>query len=127
GPPAFRSAARAGGARADELVWERDLDVAIAKAQREKKRLFLDFTGFQCTNCRKMEQSMFPRPEVQAELRRFVLVQLHMDAQSPAEMVARSKRYQELQLRMFGVNSMPYYAIVDSDGTTVVATFPDGY
>jgi hypothetical protein len=74
-----------------------------------------------------MEESVFPRPAVKSELERFVRVELHLDAQEPPELVARSERYAELQQRKFGTNAMPYYAIVEPDGETVVATFDEGY
>lgn len=110
----------------DEIEWERDFDAALARAKREGKRLFLDFTGFQCVNCRAMEQTMFPRPRVVKELKRFVCVQLHVDAQTPPEMVKRSERYIELEQRLVGTTAIPYYVILENDGSTVVASFP-GY
>ncbi|HKE01323.1 MAG TPA: protein-disulfide reductase DsbD domain-containing protein [Planctomycetota bacterium] len=115
--------ASAGASSRGEIAWEHDLDAGLVRARAEKRRLFLNFTGFQCTNCRAMEQGMFPKAAVRAELDRYVTVALHEDAKTPPELVARSERYQALQEDLFGHNAIPFYAIVEPDGRTVVATF----
>jgi len=51
-----------------------DLEKAKQLARSEGKRVFIDFTGYTCTNCRWMEANVFPKAEVDEQLNRFVLV-----------------------------------------------------
>ena len=49
------------------MVWiTNDLEAAVAKTKAEKKNMFVDFTGYTCTNCRWMEANMFTKPAVRA-------------------------------------------------------------
>lgn len=103
----------------NEPKWiENDLEAAMAKAKAENKPVFVDFTGYTCTNCRWMEANMFPREDVKRELGRFVLAKLYTDGSG--EIYERQQRFEE---EKFGTVAMPFYAIVDADGTTK-ATFP---
>jgi len=52
---------------------------ALAKARAENKLVFINFTGYACTNCHWMKANMFPRPEVAGLLKDFVLVDLYTD------------------------------------------------
>src|SRR5207245_7963193 len=56
-----------------------DYDAALTKAKAERKRIFIDFTGYTCTNCRWMEANVFTKKQVQDELNKFVLVRLYTD------------------------------------------------
>ena len=122
-PPATQegaaSAMGAAGARAGELAWiENDYEGALAQARREGKLVFIDFTGYTCTNCRWMEANMFPKPEVRRELEKFVRVRLYTDGSGePFE------RQQRMQEERFGTVALPLYAVVDPDGNPVT-TFP---
>lgn len=107
------------GHNANELSWiVNNYEGALKQAQQERKRVFVDFTGYTCTNCRWMEANMFSRPEVRRELEQYVRVRLYTDGEG--------KLYQDqqkMQQRMFGTVALPYYAILDSDGKSL-ATFP---
>jgi thiol:disulfide interchange protein len=94
--------------------WLNDYDGALGQARAEGRPLFVDFTGYTCTNCRWMEANMFPRPEIDDLLDRYVLVRLYTDGQG--EPYRSQQRFQE---RTFGTVALPYYAIVDGDGATV--------
>ncbi|MCA1640057.1 MAG: thioredoxin family protein [Acidobacteria bacterium] len=86
--------------KTEKLVWiENDYEKALAQANAENKRVFVDFTGYTCTHCRWMEANVFPKSEVEVELSKFVLAKLY------TQTVA-----------------LPFYAIMDADGKTV-ATF----
>src|SRR5262249_52866292 len=63
-----------------ELVWYKDYQEAWEKAKREKKLIFIDFTGQNCTNCRLNENRVFPRAEVRDQLKNYVLVKLFTDS-----------------------------------------------
>lgn len=103
----------------DELVWmKNDLEGAIRKARLENKRVLVDFTGYTCTNCRWMEANMFPRPEVKAELEKFVLVSLYTDGEG--EIYQRQQQFQE---QTFQTVALPFYAVFDTDGNPRT-TFP---
>ncbi len=95
-----------------------DYEGALARAKQENKPLFVDFTGYTCTNCRWMEANMFPQPEVSRELERFVRVRLYTDGTGEI-----FERQQKLQQERFGTVALPYYAILQHDGSAV-ATFP---
>jgi thiol:disulfide interchange protein DsbD len=107
------------GAEKDELKWiKNDYPVALAQAKTENKRVFLDFTGYTCTNCRWMEANIFPKPEVEAELKKFVLSSLYTDGEGEIY-----EKQQQMEQDMFGTVALPFYAIVDGDGK-VIGTFP---
>ena len=69
-------------ANGGELTWiTNDYAAARAQAARDHRPLFIDFTGYTCTNCRWMEANMFPKPQVASELGRYVRVRLYTDGQ----------------------------------------------
>lgn len=101
-----------------ELPWiTDDLDGALAQARASRQLVFIDFTGYTCTNCRWMEANMFTRPEVRDVLAGFVRARLYTDGQGAV--YEKQQRYQE---ERFKTVALPLYAIVDADQRTV-ATF----
>jgi thiol:disulfide interchange protein DsbD len=120
-PPAGPGGAthRASGTLEGELSWiVNDYDQALATAAREQRLLLIDFTGYTCTNCRWMEANMFPRPEVRAELERFVRVRLYTDGDGE-----QYERHQKFQADTFGTVALPLYAVMSPEGRPLVA-FP---
>jgi thiol:disulfide interchange protein DsbD len=102
-----------------KLMWKlNDLSSSIALAKNDNKRVFIDYTGYTCTNCRWMEANIFTRPEIKAELNKFVLARLYTDGEGEIY-----EQQQEQQQEQFGTVALPLYAVVDGDGKTV-ATFP---
>ena len=91
---------------------------ALAKARDEHKLVLVTFTGYACTNCHWMKANLFPKPEIAAVLKDFVLVDLYTDGTDPA-----SEENQKLQDSRFQTVAIPYYALMNSD-EKVVATFP---
>jgi thiol:disulfide interchange protein DsbD len=119
-PPAIGPQAEgpALGGPAAELPWIiNDYEGALGEARREARAVFVDFTGYTCTNCRWMEANMFPRTAVRRELERFVRVRLYTDGEGEPYL-----SQQRMQQERFGTVALPLYAILRSDGT-VVATF----
>jgi thiol:disulfide interchange protein len=120
-PPA-KEASSSGGSGSNaisgELSWiTNDLQAAVKQAQAENKKLFIDFTGYTCTNCRWMEANMFPKPAVRAELEKFVRVRLYTDGEGePYE------GFQRMQEQRFGTVALPLYAII-TPSDQVTATF----
>lgn len=101
-----------------ELSWiTNDYQAAVKQAQAENKKLFVDFTGYTCTNCRWMEANMFPRPNVSAELEKFVRLRLYTDGEGePYE------GFQRMQEQRFGTVALPLYAII-TPADQITATF----
>lgn len=88
-----------------------DYDRALQNASASGKLVFIDFTGYTCTNCRWMEANIFSRPDVDAELRNFVLARLYTDGEG--ELYERQQTFQE---QTFGTVALPLYAVVDGGG-----------
>jgi thiol:disulfide interchange protein DsbD len=104
---------------AGELTWiMNDYQGALARATREHKRVMVDFTGYTCTNCRWMEANMFPREDVRREMEKFVRVRMYTDGEGEI-----FQKQQRLQQAMFKTVALPYYAILEADGSPVV-TYP---
>ncbi|MFS8616706.1 MAG: cytochrome c biogenesis protein CcdA [Solitalea sp.] len=111
-----------------------DYEEALAYAERVNKPLFIDFTGWSCTNCRRMEASVWPDPRVLERIRdNFVLVQLYVDDKTalPAEehyvsefsgktINTIGKKWSDFQASRFNTNSQPYYVITDHQGQVLV-------
>ena len=102
----------------------------MAAARREGKPVLLDFTGFGCVNCRKMEAAVWTDPRVADRLRNdYVLVSLFVDDKTPlAEPITvdlgngRSRtlrtigdKWSYLQATVYGANTQPFYVAVDAD------------
>jgi thiol:disulfide interchange protein DsbD len=119
-PPATGTAAdRGAGTLEGELAWiVNDYDSALAAASKEQRLVLIDFTGYTCTNCRWMEANMFPRPEIRAELERFVRVKLYTDGEGELY-----EKHQQFQATTFGTVALPLYAVMSVDGRPL-ATFP---
>jgi thiol:disulfide interchange protein DsbD len=106
------------GARGPELTWHTNLAPALEQARATQKPIFIDFTGYTCTNCRWMEANIFPLPSVHAELEKYVRVQLYTDGWG--QQYEDNQRYQKEQ---FGTVALPLYAILNPQGNKI-ATFP---
>lgn len=119
-PAAAEGRAAAGGsAVASGLTWKRNAyREALDEARRDGKLVFVNFTGIACANCHWMESNMFPRPEIAAVLKNFVLVELFTDTDDKA-----AEENQKLELSKFNTIASPFYAILDAN-EKVVATFP---
>jgi thiol:disulfide interchange protein len=116
-PPSVPAASSAVG-RGTVPTWVlNDYDGALRTARTSGKLVFVDFTGYTCTNCRWMEANIFNRPDVGAELGQFVLARLYTDGEG--EMYEKQQAFQE---QTFGTVALPLYAVVDSEGK-VRATF----
>jgi len=65
--------------------WLEDFSKAQAEAKRSGKKIFINFTGVTCTNCRFMERNMFTRQDVKDALKQYVLVELYTDRKIAGE------------------------------------------
>jgi len=106
-------------AGATALAWKKNqYREALDEARRDGKLVFVNFTGVACANCHWMESNMFPRPEIAAMLKGFVLVDLFTDTDDKA-----AEDNQKLELSKFNTIASPFYAILDAN-EKVIATFP---
>ncbi|HSK74703.1 MAG TPA: cytochrome c biogenesis protein CcdA, partial [Pyrinomonadaceae bacterium] len=118
-PDLENNSARIFGANKEELSWiYNDYEKALAQAKAENKRVFVDFTGYTCTNCRWMEANVFVKKEVEAEMSNFVLAKLFTDGEG-----AIYEKQQQFQEQTFQTVALPFYAVMDADGKTIT-TFP---
>ena len=105
-----------------------DFDEGMAAAQAQGKPVMIDFTGYGCVNCRKMEAAVWTDPRVADKLKNdFVLISLFVDDKTPlaepfevkdAEGNTKTLRtvgakWSYLQSHKFGANAQPFYVIVD--------------
>jgi thiol:disulfide interchange protein DsbD len=105
--------------KSNEPTWiNNDFEGSLKRAKAENKMVFVDFTGYTCTNCRWMEANMFPKREVETELNKFVLARLYTDGNG--EIYERQQQFQE---QTFQTVALPFYAVFDADGKPL-ATFP---
>ncbi len=103
-----------------KLDWYLDYDKAWEQAVREKKPIFIDFTGVNCTNCRANENKVFPQKDVRQELEKCVRVRLYTDSVpdrtlSAAEAKERADRNLTLESKTFKDETTPLYALIRPD------------
>ena len=98
--------------------WLTNYQEALEQAEEQNRPVFIDFTGYTCTNCRWMESNIFTLNEVQSLFSQFILVQLYTDG---------IKQEHEENLRFeqerFGTIALPLYAVMSSQDE-VISTFP---
>jgi thiol:disulfide interchange protein DsbD len=119
--PAVVSTAAAGATGQKGDGWLKSREEAFALAREKGVPVFIDFTGFSCTNCRLMEKNMFPRPEVAALLDRYVRVKLYTDDRTPVPGTDQTvgEINLEYQAATFNTVTLPFYAIVTPDGELI--------
>ncbi|SEB51279.1 protein-disulfide reductase DsbD family protein [Terriglobus roseus] len=91
-----------------------DLKGGLAQAKQEGKPVFVDFTGYTCTNCRWMESNIFSKPAIEKDMNRFVKVRLYTDGDG--DIYSKQQDYEDKQ---FGTVALPLYALLDADGKTI--------
>jgi thiol:disulfide interchange protein len=116
-PPVQASASTEPGA-APGLAWTHSLAEGRARAEREGKLVFVNYTGYTCTNCRYMEYGVFPDPRIMPLLQQTVPVELYTDGGKPEHDENRND-----QVMRFGTAALPLYSVEDSTGK-VLASFP---
>ncbi|PKP43819.1 MAG: thiol:disulfide interchange protein [Bacteroidetes bacterium HGW-Bacteroidetes-13] len=119
-----------------------DYDIALAYAKKVDKPLLIDFTGFACVNCRKMEEHVWSDPTVKNILtNKVVLVSLFVDDQrklpenkqhvSPStgkKIKTIGNKWSDFQISKYKTNAQPYYVLVNRNEETLldpIAYTPD--
>ncbi len=107
-----------------------DFDQGMEHAARTGKKVMIDFSGYGCVNCRKMEAKVWTDPRVKDTLEKnYVLITLYVDDKTPlsqpfeVEENGRTRRiktigdkWSYLQRHKFGSNAQPFYVLLDADG-----------
>ena len=101
----------------NNINWIYDFDEAIAVSEMTGKSMFVNFTGYTCTNCRWMETNILILPEIEVLLKEYVTVELYTDG-GP-----NHKEYQKMEIERFGTAALPFYVIIDSNSNEI-ARFP---
>lgn len=114
-----------------------DYDEGMAAAAREGKPVLLDFTGFGCVNCRKMEAAVWTDPTVASLLTKdYVLISLYVDDKRPLKAPVEiddngtSRKFRTvgdlwiyLEQHKFGNLTQPFYVAVDNEGHPLAAPY----
>lgn len=120
----------------------KDYELALQRAKAENKPILIDFTGYACVNCRRMEENVWTDPEVKAIMsEKFILVSLYVDdkQQLPAakqftyktkegaekEIITVGDKWATFETENFKNNAQPLYAILNSD--EILLNNPVGY
>ena len=106
-----------GASMAEEYEWFSEVEDGLAEARRTGKSVFIDFTGYTCTNCRWMEANIFTKQEVKDRFGQMILVQLYTDG-GP-----NHREKQQYEIDRFGTAALPFYVILNPDDE-VITTFP---
>jgi len=117
----------------------RDYEQALQKAKKENKPILIDFTGWACVNCRRMEEAVWTNPVVDSLMRtEFVVVSLYVDEKRKLpiqqRMVYKTKdgtnksivtvgdKWANFQIENFNATSQPQYAIITTNETALTKT-----
>ena len=115
----------------------KDYETGMAAAKAAGKPVLIDFTGFGCVNCRKMEASVWTDPSVADKLTKdYVLISLYVDDKTPLPQPMEVEfngekrtlrtigdKWSYLQASKFGANAQPFYVAVDNEGNPLTGAF----
>ncbi len=115
----------------------KDYELGMAAAKAEGKPVLIDFTGFGCVNCRKMEASVWTDASVADKLTKdYVLISLYVDDKTPLSepmevtfngekrtLRTIGDKWSFLQASKFGSNAQPFYVAIDNEGKPLTGSF----
>lgn len=107
-----------------------DYDAGMAYARQQNKPVMIDFTGYGCVNCRKMELAVWADQKVADIMNNdYVLITLYVDDKTPLPEKIKVKengqertlrtvgdKWSYLQREKFGANAQPFYVLLDNEG-----------
>lgn len=111
-----------------------DYEEGMACAKKQNKPVLLDFKGHACSNCKEMENKVWSNPEVLKRLKEdYIIIALYVDDRTKLpedEWLTSSydgkvkktmgKKNADFQITKYGINSQPYYVLVDTEGNNLV-------
>lgn len=114
-----------------------DYDAGMAYAKQNNKPVMIDFTGYGCVNCRKMELAVWTDPEISKILNDdYVLITLYVDEKAklpePIKITENGTvrtlrtigdKWSYLQRSKFGANAQPFYVLIDNEGMPLNASY----
>ena len=114
-----------------------DYDEGMQYAAAHKMPVMIDFTGYGCVNCRKMEAAVWTDPQVAGLMKeKYVLITLYVDEKTPlpekltvkengADVTLRTvgDRWSYLQRSKFGANAQPFYVLLDNEGHPLTGSY----
>ncbi|MBQ5713178.1 MAG: thioredoxin family protein [Bacteroidaceae bacterium] len=114
-----------------------DYDEGMQYAAAHRMPVMVDFTGYGCVNCRKMEAAVWTDPQVSSLMKeKYVLITLYVDDKTPlpeklvvkengADVTLRTvgDRWSYLQRSKFGANAQPFYVLLDNDGHPLAGSY----
>ena len=121
-----------------DLAWSADLRRALDNARAKGGRVFVDFTGVTCSNCKLNEREVFTKPAVREQFKQYSLVQIYTDTipdvfyESPPGLdrqTADAKVNKLFQKNAFGEEQLPLYVILKPEPngkTSVVGIYDEG-
>lgn len=92
-----------------------DFDEGLAYARQSGKPIIIDFTGYGCVNCRKMEAYVLDDDSVKARLQNYVFIELFVDDKRDGI----GDRNSAIQREQFGSNAQPFYVQLDPQGNQI--------
>jgi thiol:disulfide interchange protein DsbD len=120
----------------EEFKIYKDLKEAMAVAKKENKPLFVDFTGWACVNCRKMEETVWVDDEIKQILKeKYIMVSLYVDEKielpKDQQFVYKSgnlvreiktvgNKWATLQAETFNNQAQPFYVVLAPDSTLLI-------
>jgi thiol:disulfide interchange protein DsbD len=116
-----------------------DYEEGMAYAKQTGKPVMIDFTGWSCVNCRKMEDNVWSQPQILKILSDdYVLISLYVDDKTPLpeaqqyvstfsgkKIKTTGNKWSDMQARIYESNSQPYYCLLDHQGKLLA--LPRGY
>jgi thiol:disulfide interchange protein len=126
-----------------DIMAFRDYETGLAYAKKVGKPVMIDFTGYTCVNCRKMEQNVWVEPKVLDVIKNdLVLISLYVDDPEdlPKDEIREyslrpgkywkdyGDKWSDFQARRYKANSQPYYVLMNHDETNLIepiAYIPD--
>jgi thiol:disulfide interchange protein DsbD len=117
----------------------KDYNRALERAKNENKPVLIDFTGWACVNCRRMEEKVWTNRTVDSLMRNeFVVVSLYVDERRPLPLTEQTvyktstgqeksiitvgDKWATFQTENFGATSQPQYAIISADQIALTKT-----
>ena len=114
-----------------------DYDEGMAYAKAHGMPVMIDFTGYGCVNCRKMEAAVWTDPQVADLMKeKYVLITLYVDEKTPLpeKLIVKENgqdvtlrtvgdRWSYLQRSKFGANAQPFYVLIDNDGHPLTGSY----
>ena len=93
----------------NSLSWVMEFEEGLKQSEQTGKPMFVNFTGYTCTNCRWMESNMFKDPQIVSRLKQFVLIELFTDGG------VNKDKNQQMEIDRFGTTALPFYVLLSPE------------